>query len=200
MMKTTKTVNEILSELNFSEELKTLRKIILSAGLEETIKWGGPVYTFNGKNIVGISGFKEHFSLWFYQGALLRDKQKKLINAQEGKTKALRQWRMTSKTDIDKPLLITYLKEAIDNEKKGLRIAGDKPIKTPPALPPELQAALNGSKKLKAAFEKFTPGKQKEFAEFITSVKQAQTKATRLLKIKPMILAGVGLNEIYSKK
>lgn len=199
-MKTTKTVDEILSELNFNEELKTLRKIILSTGLEETIKWGGPVYTYNGSNIVGIAGFKEHFGLWFYQGALLKDKEKKLMNAQEGKTKALRQWRMRSKADIDKPVLIAYLKEAIENEKKGLRIAGDKPIRTSPPLPPELKTALDASKTLKAAFEKFTPGKQKEFVEFISTAKQPQTKTTRLQKIKPLILSGTGLNEKYSKK
>ena len=199
-MKTTKTADEILSALNFSSELKTLRKIILSTGLEETIKWGGPVYTYEGKNVVGIAGFKEHFGLWFFQGGLLADKHEKLMNAQEGKTKAMRQWQMTSKADIDKPLLLTYLNEAIENEKKGIRIVAAKPIRKAPLLPVELKTALAASLKLKTAFEKLTPGKQKDYAEYIASAKQAETKVTRIQKIKPMILAGVGLNDKYLKR
>jgi uncharacterized protein YdeI (YjbR/CyaY-like superfamily) len=39
---------------------------------------------------VGIGGFKSYFGLWFHQGALLTDKAGVLINAQEGRTKALR--------------------------------------------------------------------------------------------------------------
>lgn len=199
-MKTTKTVDEILSELNFSEELKTLRKIILSTGLQETVKWGGPVYTYEGRNVVGIAGFKEHFGLWFYQGALLSDRRKKLVNAQEGRTKALRQWRMTSKSDIDKPVLLEYIREAIENEKKGIRIATTKPIKKTPPLPAELKSALDSSSKMKTAFDKLTPGRQKEYVEYITSAKQAGTKAARIQKIKPMILAGIGLNDKYIRK
>lgn len=199
-MKTNKNAEEIISELNFTNELRILRKIILSSGLEETIKWGVPVYTFEGRNIVGIAGFKEYFGLWFYQGALLADRHNKLMNAQEGKTKALRQWRMTSKSDIDKSAILAFLKEAIENEENGLRITGDKPIKATPALPKELKSALDGSKKLKAAFDRFTPGKQKEFAEFIATVRQPQTKISRLQKIKPLILSGISLNDKYRRK
>ena len=195
-----KNAEEILRNLNFGSELLTLRKIILSTGLKETIKWGMPVYTYEGRNIVGIAGFKGHFGAWFYQGALLADKHKKLVNAQEGKTKALRQWRMNSKADIDKQVLLEYLREAIDNEKKGARIAADKPVRKPPVLPAELRTALASSRKLTIAFEKLTPGKQKEYAEFIASAKQQTTRIRRIEKVKPMISAGVGLNVRYIRK
>jgi uncharacterized protein YdeI (YjbR/CyaY-like superfamily) len=191
---------EILKQMNFSTELLALRKIILSTGLEETIKWGTPVYTYEGKNVVGIAGFKEHFGVWFYQGVLLKDPQKKLINAQAGKTMALRQWRMASKKDIDKRVLSAYIREAIHNEKKGLRIASRKPVKKAPVLPPELKSAMSSSKKLATAFSKLTPGRQKEYAEFIAGAKQMVTRKTRVEKIKPMILAGAGLNDKYSRK
>ncbi len=193
-------VESILSGLNFSEELRALRKIVLSTGLEETIKWGGPVYTYDGRNVIGIAGFKEHFGLWFFQGGLLADKHKKLMNAQEGKTKAMRQWRMKSKADIDKPILLAYVKEAIENEKKGDRIASSKPIKKAPSVPAELKTALASSSRLKTAFEKLTPGKQKDYAEYIDSAKQEATSVARIQKIKPMILSGMGLNDKYMKK
>ena len=57
--------------------------------LLETIKWGVPVYTLNDKNVLGMGAFKSYVGIWFFQGAFLDDPQKKLINAQEGKTKAL---------------------------------------------------------------------------------------------------------------
>lgn len=35
----------ILKNENWSESLQKLRHILLSAGLQETVKWGLPVYT-----------------------------------------------------------------------------------------------------------------------------------------------------------
>ncbi len=46
-----------------------------------------------------------NFGLWFHQGATLKDASNKLINAQDGKTKVLRQWRMTHANEI-KPSII----------------------------------------------------------------------------------------------
>jgi len=198
-MDTIEKVKAIIANGSFNTELKALRKIILSTGLTETIKWGNPVYTYQNGNVVGITAFKAHFGVWFFQGALLKDKHKKLMNAQEGRTKAMRQWRMTSKADIDESILHLYLKEAIENEKNGRRIEADKPIRKTPALPPELKTALTKSAKLKTAFESLTPGRQKEYAEYITSAKRAETKLSRIQKITPIILSGAGLNDKYIK-
>ena len=62
-------------------ELIVLRKIILSTELEEKIKWGAPVYTIRGKNVIGIGAFKSWFELWFFPGGLLKDPNDKLISA-----------------------------------------------------------------------------------------------------------------------
>ena len=66
----------------WKNELSTLRAILNTTDLEETIKWGAPFYTYKGKNVVGLSGFKNYFGLWFIQGALLNDDANVLINAQ----------------------------------------------------------------------------------------------------------------------
>ncbi|MBK7633096.1 MAG: hypothetical protein IPJ13_01585 [Saprospiraceae bacterium] len=47
--------------------------------------------------MVGLAAFKSYTGIWFFQGGLLDDKQQFLMNAQEGKTKAMRQWRFFSK-------------------------------------------------------------------------------------------------------
>ena len=186
----------IAKHSNFTELLTKIRKILLSTEFVETIKWGMPTYTIQGKNIAGIGSFKSHFGIWFFQGALLKDAHKVLTNAQEGKTQAMRQWRFTKDSKIDKKLLLTYIQEAIANEKKGLRI---KPTKTkkPLLIPPELTSVLTKNKTLSQAFEKLTLTKKRGFSEYITNAKRETTKSKRLEKIIPMIIDNIGLNDKY---
>ena len=176
------------------EELELLKSIINKTELTETVKWGGIAYTYNGKNVLGIGGFNDFFTIWFFKGVFLKDENKVLVNAQEGVTKSLRQWRFTSKEEVNKKLVLEYIKEAIEVEKAGLAV---KPEKKPFTIPDRLQAELNASPELAGAFAKFSPYKQKEFAEQIATARQEKTILARLEKIKPMILEGRGLNDKY---
>lgn len=178
----------------WKEELNLLRTVLLKTKLEETIKWGAPFYTYKGKNVVGMSAFKRYFGLWFVQGALLQDSDKVLINAQEGKTNAMRQWRMQKAQDIDPKLITAYLQEAIKHIDEGHEI---KPQKKALEMPPELSEVLGNDKALNEKFQLFTPGKQKEFANYIAEAKRITTKEKRLEKIVPMIQSGIGLNDKY---
>ena len=179
----------------WKEELEQLKHIIRSTGLTETIKWGTEVYTHNGKNIVAVIGLKNYFSLWFYNGVFLEDKQKVLVSAKGGSTKALRHWKFNSKDEIKEKIIKEYIREAIKNEDEG-RVW--KPQKTEPvAFPDLLVTAMKKNKALHKAFEKLSPGKQKEYAEHISSAKREETKKERLEKIIPIILAGKGLNDKY---
>ncbi len=177
------------------EELLAVRKVLLSTGLHEEIKWGSPFYTLDGKHIVGLTAFKNYFCLWFPQGALLKDEKKVLINAQEGVTKAQRQWRMAGAKDIKPAVIKAYVKEAAALARDGKEMKPQR--KGPPAIPAELKAALSRNKRAGAAFGKMTPGKQREYADYIAEAKQAATKERRLEKILPMIAAGGGLNDKY---
>lgn len=176
-------------------ELKALRRVLLSTGLVETVKWGGPCYTFNGKNIVGIGAFKSYFGLWFFQGALLKDAGKVLINAQEGRTRAMRQWRMASASDIKPELIKSYVREAAALVASGREIRADR--SKPIIVPAELKAALARSKPASGAFGKLRPGLQREYTEYVFAAKRAETKQRRIEKILPLITAGVGLNDKY---
>ena len=181
----------------WNDELEILKSIISKTELIETIKWGTPVYTYNNKNIIGIGGFKSYFGVWFMNGVFLKDKYKKLVNAQEGVTKALRQWRFQSKEEIDETLLLEYIYEAIENEKKGLN---HKPEKKEIIRCDFFENELKQDEELNLAFNKFSPYKQKEFSEYIASAKQEKTKVTRMEKIKPMIMKNIGLNDKYAGK
>lgn len=61
---------------NWSEALAILRHIIVSTELEETLKWSAPVYTLNGKNVMGLGAFKHHFGIWFFNGVLFKRRAK----------------------------------------------------------------------------------------------------------------------------
>jgi uncharacterized protein YdeI (YjbR/CyaY-like superfamily) len=180
---------------NWSKELELIASIINKLPLEKTIKWGAEVFTYNGKNVVSYGGFKNYFTIWFYNGVFLEDKYNVLVNAQEGKTKSLRQWRFTSIAEIDEKKITAYINEAIEIEKKGLKISPEKFVAIPVAE--VLENEFKNDKALKTAFEKLTPGKQKEYIVYINEAKQEATKVNRLEKIKPMILDGIGLNDKY---
>lgn len=194
-MNKSKTADEFFEKAeSYVDELRTLREIALSTGLVETVKWGHPVYTFEGKNVVGLGSFKSYFGLWFFQGALLKDPAKRLINAQEGVTTAQRQMRFDSSGEIDRDLIVSYIEEAVANERAGKKI---KPQSKPLIIPPELQTALDSDSSLAEAFDVLGLTKKRDYCEYIEVAKRAETKQQRLEKITPMIREGLGMNDKY---
>jgi len=198
-MKVDKTADDYFEARDqWGEELRVLRRIMLSTDVEETIKWGAPAYTVNGKNIIGLGAFKSFFAIWFHQGALLSDKENKLINAQEGQTKALRQWRFSSIDEIDEQLVMNYVLEAIANQKEGKVI---KPAKKKPLIiPDELSKAMEEDGLLKERFDELGLTKQREFVDSIAGAKREETRIKRLEKAIPLIRAGKGLYDKYKIK
>ena len=199
-MKHNPSVDEyIMTTGKWREALILLREIVLSMPMTETLKWGRPHYTFEDKNVLGISAFKSYVGLWFMQGVLLKDEHNKLINAQEGVTKALRQWRFTSLKEIQKNagIIREYLAESISNQEKGLEIKSEKSKEF--TIPDELAACLKIDDDLRQAFESFTMAKQREFAEYLHEAKREETRQKRLGKICQMIKEHIGLNDKYKK-
>lgn len=194
-MKMAKTPYEYFS---WNEEyrplLEKLQSILKSTELEEKMKWGIPTYCWKNKNVAGIGAFKSYAGLWFFNGVFLKDPANVLINAQEGKTKGLRQWRFETIGDIDEKLVRAYIEEAIQNQKDGKEI---KPEKKPLIIPDELKEALASNSQLSEAFDSLSLSCKREYTEHISEAKKPETKQKRLDKIKPMILAKVGLNDKY---
>lgn len=195
-MKKIYSVDEYIEEHpKFSEALALLRKIINSTEAEETIKWNAPVYCVNGKNVFSFGAFKNHFCVWFFNGVFLEDKHQILTSNE--KTKSMRQMRFESIDDIDENLVLSYVKEAIENQKLGKEIKPDKSKSKQTIIPKALDDFLTSNDGLKTAFELLTPFKQREYGEFIDGAKREATKQSRLEKIKPMILKNIGLNDKY---
>ncbi|UJP64927.1 YdeI/OmpD-associated family protein [Mongoliitalea daihaiensis] len=180
---------------DWTEELSALQGLLNETELTPLIKWGIPVYCHEGQHVVGLAGFKNFVCLWFYQGVFLSDPDRVLLNAQEGKTRALRQWRFTDSSEINPEQIRTYLAEAIAHAKEGKKLA---PVPAGEIIVPEiLEKAFQSSQELQSAFDQLTPGKQREYIEYLNQAKRDATKQSRLEKITPMILEGKGLNDQY---
>jgi len=195
-MKKANSVEEYIeNNHHFHEALVTLRQIINSTELEETLKWNAPTYELGGKKVLAIGAFKNHFGIWFFNGVFLKDKKQLLEQAQKT-TKGLRQMRFHPIQDIDKNVVLSYIKEAIENQKLGKEIKPERKGKTV-IIPQELKKELKADPAFFEAFNLLTPGKQREYCEHIDSAKREATKLSRLEKIKPMVLKGIGLHDKY---
>jgi len=179
----------------WEHELRQLHELILTTDLKSEIKWGAPVYTLEGKNVVGLGAFKNHIGIWFFNGALLKENTAMLVNAQEGKTKALRQIRFEKEEEIENSVLLPYIKEAILNQHEGKEL---KPVKVKKVvISEELSQAFLRDPELKESFDRLSPGKQREYAEYISLAKKEETRKRRLEKSAPMIKMGAGLHDKY---
>ncbi|MCP4975789.1 MAG: hypothetical protein GY931_06470 [Maribacter sp.] len=181
----------------FKAGIALLRELAAKTEAIEAYKWGSPVYTTDGKNVFWIARFKNHFGLGFFNGMFLKDPKKVLLNVQEGKTQSMRHWKFQSVESIDKPTVLAYIIEAIENQKKGLRLIPKKKNKADLAIPNLLKEVFEKNPKTKEAFNTLSPYKQRDYAEYISSAKQEKTKLSRLEKIIPMIDQGIGLNDKY---
>ncbi len=174
-------------------ELEQLRAIVLSCGLTEELKWKQPCYTHKGKNILLVTAFNDYSCIAFFKGALLKD-TKGLLVFPGPNSQAAKQMRFTDVQDIIKqePIIKAYIKEAIKLEDAGKQIAFKK---EPEALPEELTERLKKDARYKRAFEALTPGRQRSYILHISGAKQSATRASRVEKCLPKILAGKGFNE-----
>lgn len=178
----------------WQKETKQLRKIALSCGLEEELKWGCPCYTFEGSNIVLIHVFKEYCAYLFFKGVLLKDTDGMLIQQTEN-VQAARQIRFTDIKEITQNVAVlkAYIYQAIEVERAGLKV----PLKKTKQfeMVAEFKERLDKDKKLKKAFEALTPGRQRAYLLRFSSAKQAKTRISRIEKSAPQILEGKGLND-----
>jgi len=179
----------------WKDELHLLREIVCeNQSLEEDYKWMHPCYTFEGKNIVLIHGFKEYCALLFHKGALLKDPENILIQQTEN-VQSARQIRFTNIEQITelKPVIKDYIKEAIAVEKSGKKITMKTTADYP--VPEEFQKALDKNKALNRAFYSLTPGRQKGYLFYLNQAKQSKTREARIEKCIPKILENKGLDD-----
>ena len=174
-------------------EIAAMRRVLAGFAMQEECKWGKPTYTVDGKNIVIMQGFKEYFGLAFFQGALLTDPKKVLV--QLGQVHAGRVMKFTSAKDITAKAatIKAYVREAIAVEKAGLRMKPKTTSDFP--VPEELSERFRREPRFKRAFEALTPGRQRSYLYHFAAAKQSATRTSRIDKATPAIFEGRGFLE-----
>lgn len=178
----------------WQEEFEKLRAIAFSTELVEDLKWGCPCYTYEGKNIFLIHGFKEYCALLFFKGALMKDPDHILIQ-QSKNVQAARQIRFTEVAQINdlEEVLRYYMFEAVEIEESGAKVEMKKTKEF--EMAEEFQEKLDQDPALQEAFKALTPGRQRAYLLHFSSAKQSKTREARIEKCIPQIMDGIGLND-----
>ena len=184
---------EMAYRKRWEAEIAAMRRVLAAFAMTEECKWGKPTYTVDGKNIVIMQGFKEYFGLGFFQGALLKDPRKVLV--QLGQQHAGRVMKFTSAKDITAKAatIKAYVREAMAIEKAGLRMERRKTSDFP--VPEELTERFRKDPPFRRAFEALTPGRQRGYLYHFAAAKQSATRVARIEKARPAILEGRGFLE-----
>ena len=171
--------------------LNAIRERVLASGveLEETLKWNSPSWTHEGKLLCGMGAFKAHCVFEFWH----KDMQVEL--AKLGKSKVgvggIHRERLVDLSEVPSAAAMKKLmKKATElalSDKPAMKRSVPKPEAQVPA---DLEHALALNKAAAAHFHAFTPGKRREYIDWITEAKRDTTRLARLEQAIEWIAAG----------
>ena len=138
---------------------------------EETIKWGAPGFTVEGKILLIMAAFKAHAALNFWRGQELGDGSPK--------AGAMGQFgRLNSLDDLPPDAEL----DALIREAEALAKTAPVPRKVkhepnpPVELHPEFAAALKANPKAQAVLDSFPPSARRDYLDWIAEAKQDATR------------------------
>jgi uncharacterized protein YdeI (YjbR/CyaY-like superfamily) len=188
----------IAKSADFAKPILTrVREIVHEAcpDVQETIKWGSPFFDYKGQMMCAIAAFKQHCALIFWKASLIDglppngDKSRGSFG------------RLTSLKELpSKRQFNGYIKAAMALNDAGVTVKRPKAGSKPEAkVPKELATALAKNKKATAVFGKFPPGQRREYCEWISEAKRAETKTKRVAQAVEWIAEGKTRNWRYER-
>ncbi len=164
--------------------------------VEEAMKWSFPHFMYKGM-LCSMASFKEHAAFGFWKGSLV-------VGADSKNAEAMGQLgRLTAVSDLpSKPVLANYIRKAVALNDEGVKVArvARRAAPKPLRVPADLASALSKSKKAHAAFAGFSPSHKREYLEWITEAKSAETRARRLQTAIEWIAEGKSRNWKYERR
>lgn len=175
------------------DEMRHLHMLALDCGLDESLKWGKPCYSFQGGNVAIVQPFKDRCAFMFFKGVLLDDPEGLLQRPGEH-SHAARRLSFAGLGEIAKmePALRGFIANAIEVERAG-RTLPERRESGP--IPEELAEAFARIPGLEQAFSALTPGRQRAYLLYFADAKRAATRLSRVEKCIPGMLAGKGMND-----
>lgn len=170
--------------------------------VEETIKWGMPFFTVNGKPFCMMAAFKNHcrFGFWSPEARRALAKTGKEANIGMGSTR-----RIATLGDLPgEKKMVAYVKTAAElaavAPQKGSAPRKAKAPKPELPLHPDFAAALKKNKKAAAALAAFSPTHRREYHEWINSAKQDETRAARISTAMQWLVQGKSRHWKYQRR
>ena len=179
--------------------LTHLREVVHGAcpEVEETVKWGMPHFQYKGM-LCAMASFKAHCTFGFWKGRLIVDRGGENAEAAMGQF-----GRITSVAELPpKRVLAGYVKEAMRLNDEGVTAPRRAPSKTKrpaAAVPDDLAAALRRNRKAAATFDAFSASHRREYVEWITEAKRAETRERRIATAVEWIAEGKARNWKYER-
>jgi uncharacterized protein YdeI (YjbR/CyaY-like superfamily) len=187
----------IEKQADFARPILTHIRALMHAAspdMGEAIKWGMPFFIHGGQNLANMAAFKAHAAFGFWHDKVAREEASEDAMGQFGKLTAL--------TDLPPDERII----ALIHQAMALIDAGDKPRAGPkapkPPLPvhPALQAALNANAAASSVWSAFSPGKVRDYCEWINEAKTDATRDKRIAQAIEWIADGKARNWQYGKR
>jgi uncharacterized protein YdeI (YjbR/CyaY-like superfamily) len=178
--------------------LSHVRKLAHAAcpEVEETLKWGMPHFLHKGI-LLGMAAFKQHCALHFWKGSLI-------FGSKGFNGEAMGQFgRITSMADLPgDQALLGYIRKAVEFNEAGIKktSGGKSKNKKVIVVPDYFQGALAENAKARATFENFSYSHRKEYVEWITEARRAETRARRIQTALKLLAAGKPHNWKYQSR
>lgn len=160
-------------------------------GVEETLKWGVPHFTLNGQNLAGMAAFKEHATFGFW-----RDEE---VTGSPRDTGAMGSMgRLASIANLpDDAAMAAMIAKAVALAAEGKpRRAAPKP-KAALDMPADLAAALKANPAAQTHWDAFSPGKRRDYIEWVIEAKRGETRVKRIETIVAQVAEGKDRNWKY---
>ncbi len=181
----------------FAQPILThIRKLVHKAcpDVEETMKWSMPHFDFKGP-LANMAAFKQHCAFGFWKQQLMDHP------AMDTEQNAMSSFgKITSLKDLPKDkVIIELIHQAMELNEKGIKVPKKSAAEKKAELPvPELLAdVLKKNKKAADNFEKFPPGKRKDYIVWINEAKTEATREKRTATAIEWISEGKGKNWKY---
>jgi uncharacterized protein YdeI (YjbR/CyaY-like superfamily) len=162
----------------------------------ETMKWSSPFFVYRRAILCHMAAFKEHVAFGFWKGSL--------IDTGEKRGEAMGHFgRLAKLADLPaKSALRGYIEQAMALQEAGVKPPRARPARPKPELevPPDLSAALHRSKKARTTFDAFPPSHRREYIEWITEAKRAETRAKRVAQAIEWLAEGKPRNWKYLER
>ncbi len=165
----------IAKSADFARPILTHLRALVHAGcpgVEETIKWRSPHFTFHGM-LCSMAAFKQHCVFGFWNGAIGLPAELTAMG-HFGRIAAL------SDLPPDSRVIALVRKAARLNESGLRRPPLPKHPKPPITVPDDLARALAKNARARATFDGFAPSHRREYLEWITEAKTDTTRANRV--------------------